>query len=108
MQIAEIRSNNTTIAACDGRLDTGTAAAAEQKLMSLLSQGAVVADFAGVRYVSSAGLRVLLKTAKQAKDTGGRFAVCALQPAVREVFEISGFDRVIKVFGSRAEALSQG
>ncbi|MFL5337530.1 MAG: STAS domain-containing protein [Geminicoccaceae bacterium] len=104
MQIAEIRTDKVIIASCDGRLDTSTAAEAEKKLLSLLKEGALVADFAGVRYVSSAGLRVLLKTAKQAKGVGVGFAVCALQPGVREVFEISGFDKVIKVYATRAEA----
>src|SRR3954454_8422316 len=106
MQIAEIRTNNAIVASCDGRLDTSTAAEAEKKLLSLLNEGALVADLAGVRYISSAGLRVLLKTAKQAKGAGLGFAVCALQPGVREVFEVSGFDKVIKVCASRTEALA--
>jgi anti-anti-sigma factor len=106
MQIAEIKSGAVTIAAFDGRLDTATAAEAEEKLLALLAGGPVVADLEGVRYVSSAGLRVLLKAAKQAKGAGNSFAVCALQPAVREVFEISGFDKIIPAFPTRAEAVA--
>jgi anti-anti-sigma factor len=106
MQITEIKSGAVTVAAFEGRLDTATAATAEAKLLALLAQGAVVADLAEVRYVSSAGLRVLLKAAKQAKTAGQGFSVCGLQPSVREVFEISGFDKIIPAYASRAEALA--
>jgi anti-anti-sigma factor len=106
MQITEIKSGAVTVAAFEGRLDTATAATAEAKLLALLAQGAVVADLSEVRYVSSAGLRVLLKAAKQAKTAGQGFSVCGLQPSVREVFEISGFDKIIPAYASRAEALA--
>ena len=106
MQIAEIKSGAVTVAAFEGRLDTATAAAAEAKLLALLEEGGVIADLEGVRYVSSAGLRVLLKAAKQAKTAGKAFSVCGLQPPVREVFEISGFDKIIPAYGTRAEALA--
>ncbi|WP_426956744.1 STAS domain-containing protein [Muricoccus radiodurans] len=104
MQITEHRAGNATVAALEGRLDTATAPATEEKLLALLDSGPVIADMEGVRYVSSAGLRVLLKTAKQAKNKGTTFSVCALQPAVREVFEISGFDKIIPNHATRAEA----
>ena len=104
MRIARFASQAGMVAQFDGRLDATTAGEAEAALQDLVSQGAVVADLEQVRYVSSAGLRVLLKAAKAAKDVGHRFAVCGLQPAVREVFEISGFDRVITTFANLAEA----
>jgi len=104
MDITETSEGGKTVAVLEGRLDTATAAAAEAKLLALLSQGAVIADLSAVRYVSSAGLRVLLKAAKQAKTAGHAFSVSGLQPAVREVFEISGFDKIIPAFNTRAEA----
>ena len=108
MQIAEHKEGATTVAALDGRLDTATAPATEEKLIALLGTGGVVADLSGVRYVSSAGLRVLLKAAKQARTNGVAFSVCGLQPAVQEVFEISGFDKIIPSHPTRAEALAGG
>ncbi|WP_458096136.1 STAS domain-containing protein [Roseomonas sp. WA12] len=108
MQIAEHREGTTAIAEMEGRLDTATAPATEEKLLSLLDGGGLIADMSGVRYVSSAGLRVLLKAAKQARTRGVAFSVCGLQPAVQEVFEISGFDKIIPLHGTRAEALAAG
>ncbi len=76
-----------TVARFEGRLDAITAAGAETELSAMVAEGPVVADMEQVRYISSAGLRVLLKAAKLAKEKGFRFAVSGLQPAVREVFE---------------------
>ena len=104
MEITETTEGGKTVAILDGRLDTATAAVTETKLLALLEKGGVIADLAEVRYVSSAGLRVLLKAAKQAKATGTSFAVVGLQPPVREVFEISGFDKIIPAYNTRAEA----
>ena len=104
MQMSETEVGRGTVLALDGRLDSVTAPEVEARLLALLARGPVVADLSAVRYVSSAGLRVLLKAAKQARAAESRFAVCALQAAVREVFEVSGFDRIIPALASRDEA----
>lgn len=104
MDITEAQEAGRAVAVLDGRLDTATAAMTEAKLTEMLKRGGLIADLSGVRYVSSAGLRVLLKAAKQAKEGQVPFAVVGLQPPVREVFEISGFDKIIPAFGTRAEA----
>ena len=107
MQITTVKEGSVTIAVLDGRLDSVTAAAAEQTLLGLLEDGDVVADLEMLRYMSSAGLRLLLKAAKAAKGKNVSFSVCGSQPSVQEVFEISGFNKVIPAFASRAEALSR-
>ena len=61
---------------------------------------------AGLGYVSSAGLRILLKAAKQAKGRGTWLALCALHPHVREVFDVSGFSNIFTIFGAREEAMA--
>lgn len=66
----------------------------------------MLVDLDEVRFLSSAGLRVLLRAAKVAKATNRAFALCALRPAVLEVFEISGFDRVLRTFATRDDALA--
>lgn len=107
MQIAETGTEGLTLAKPEGRLDTATAPEVEVRLLSLVATGNVLVDMAEVRFVSSAGLRVLLKAAKAAKAAGRAFAVCGLQPPVQEVFEISGFDRIMQAFAGRDEALAE-
>jgi len=66
-----------------------------------------VIDLAGVEYISSVGLRVLMLASKQAKAQGGSLAVADLQPVVREIFEISRFNLVLEVFPTLREALAK-
>ncbi len=107
MDITESTAGSVKVAALKGRLDTATAPAAEAKLLALLEGGAkLVADMTEVHYVSSAGLRVLLKAAKQAKSAGGAFALAGPQAPVREVLEISGFDKILAIHPTRDAAVA--
>lgn len=99
-------SGALNVATLEGRLDTATAAEAESTLLGLLVAPGLVLEMTKVRYVSSAGLRTLLKLAKEAKAKGCAFSLVALQPAVREVFEISGFDKIIPAYATLAEAVA--
>ena len=92
-----------------GRLDSATAPILEKVLLGLFTApGArVLVDFAALGYVSSAGLRVVLMAAKQARQLKGRLILCSLQPHVAEVFEMSGFARIIDIAGSEAEGLDR-
>lgn len=67
----------------------------------------LVLDFSKVDYISSVGLRVLMLAAKQSREQGGTIVVAALQPVVREIFEISRFNLVFECFPSVREALAK-
>ena len=95
-----------------GRLDFDAAPGFQEALERLLGgagerSAAVIIDGTALEYVSSAGLRAFLLAARAAQRSGIAFALCALQPAVREVFELSGFSRIIPVHTDRASALAQ-
>ena len=91
-----------------GRLDSNTSPAFEAHLLGRVEGPArVVVDFTGLDYISSAGLRVLLMASKKARQGGAKLALCGLQPAVREVFEISGFLSILTVCDDRAQALAR-
>jgi anti-anti-sigma factor len=106
MQICDVGVPNLAVAVLQGRLDTATAPAIEGELLQHLNGSHLVLDMSEVGFVSSAGLRVLLKAAKAAKSSGNGFVLCGLQPAVREVYEISGFDRIIIVHPTRDAAIA--
>ncbi|MFN5512072.1 MAG: STAS domain-containing protein [Burkholderiales bacterium] len=81
-----------------GRLDGSNAPATEKDLLALLeTHSAVDVNLAGLDYVSSAGLRVFLATAKAAKGKGGKVVLVSPKPAVLEVLQISGFDRILEI-----------
>lgn len=69
----------------------------------------VVIDLSDLRYVSSAGLRSFMLAAKRAKAQDGEVVIAGMQSVVREIFEISRFTLLFRVFpdvGSALDALS--
>ena len=90
-----------------GSLDTATAPELERQLPSVLAGGVkdIVFDLAQLKFISSAGLRVVMIGAKQARAAGARLVVAALTPTVREIFEISRFHHVVEIFPTVRDAL---
>jgi anti-anti-sigma factor len=82
-----------------GRLDGFTSAAHEAELRALLAGDVHTLNIqlGQLEYISSAGLRVLLMTAKLAKAKGGSVALVGPSSAVREVLTISGFDKIFEI-----------
>lgn len=64
-------------------------------------------DLADVDYISSAGLRCFMLAEKQTRSQGGTIVVAAMQPVVKEIFEISRFTLVFATFATVREALAQ-
>ena len=67
---------------------------------------AVLFDLSSLEYVSSAGLRCFMLAAKQANAKNSRMAVAAPRPVVAEIFEISRFNMVFRIFPKVPEALA--
>ena len=109
MEITTRTHKDVTLVAFGGHLDSNTSPEAQQALDRILAGGArkVVVDFTALDYISSAGLRVLLGTAKRLRgvEGGGALRLFGLNDTVREVFQISGFSTILAVFGTEAEAL---
>lgn len=91
-----------------GRLDSTSASKFESGVNSLSSgsKTSVVVDMEKLEYISSAGLRAILLLTKAANANGSKLMLCALPSQVKEVFKISGFDKIIPIHGSKAEAIS--
>jgi anti-anti-sigma factor len=68
-------------------------------------QTRLVADLAGVLYTSSAGLRALLATVKQARQGGGDLRLASINPPVLKVLELSGFTTIMKCYDDVASAI---
>lgn len=91
----------------DKQMDTNTSPEAEDMLMKHVNVGEsrIVIDFSKTDYVSSAGLRVILKTALQIQEKGGGFALCNGNEQIVEVLEISGFLDIVKYYSSLEDAV---
>ena len=107
MPISIKTTNDVTVLAFEGKLDTQTSPDAQQQLTQLIEKGGkrFLVNFEKLDYISSAGLRVLLAAAKQLKGIDGELRICSLNEVVGEVFDISGFTTIFQVFGSETDAL---
>ncbi len=97
-----------TVVTLPARVDTTSARDVEAGFNELLDAGArsVIADFGANEYVSSAGLRVFLAVLKFLEKNEGRIVLCAMQPFVDDVFQISGFSELFAIAATREEALA--
>lgn len=112
MELSPRRLADTLVLKPAGRIDHANADAFQTKLMPVLAQCAagkdrLVFDFSDVDYISSAGLRVLMLAAKQAKAQGGTIVMSGLRPLVAEIFDISRFTMVFTIKPSLREALAE-
>lgn len=107
MKISQDERDGVAVVRFEGNLDTNTAPEAQARLDDLVAAGTekVLVDFSELDYISSAGLRVLLATAKKLRSGGGNLRLCSLNETVAEIFEISGFSTIFAVFASEAQAL---
>ena len=107
MNISSREIGDAIVVMVEGNLDTNTSPDAQNYLDQLVDSGSqkILISFESTNYVSSAGLRVVLATAKLLSKNGGDLRLCSLSSTVHDVFEISGFTTILNVFESEKEAI---
>lgn len=95
-----------TVVRVSGELDMDTRPMLEDFLREVVDAGArrVVLDFAGVPFMDSSGLGLLVETLKRLGDTGGRLCLADAQESVRNVLVLSAVDMVLDVYDTVAAA----
>ena len=90
-----------------GDLDTNSSSGAQDTITEIIEGGAtnMLINLKDVGFVSSAGLRILLAAAKKMVSIDGSLRISDLNETVHEVFEISGFISILKVFPTEQAAL---
>lgn len=97
MTIQKTLNGKTVLLALEGRLDTTTAPQLEATLDECIGDCTeLVFDFSGLEYISSAGLRVLLK-AQKLMNTKGSMKITHVDDVIREVFDITGFLDILTI-----------
>lgn len=108
MDITEERDLDMVVFRLNGRLDTSSAPDFDRRIEKSLDTGSkrLIIDCRHLDYITSAGLRVLNKTAKRLKREAGKVVLFAMMDDVREVFEIAGFDTFLPIVATFDEAKS--
>jgi anti-anti-sigma factor len=98
-----VKENSHPCIVPGGRIDALTAPDIQKVFDERVLEGdrIFLVDMARVNYVSSAGLRIFLKTQKELKKVGGEIILFSLAPPVLEVFRVSGFDRLFRMAAGR-------
>jgi anti-anti-sigma factor len=100
IQVTEETKEDWRIVAVTGRADSEAADQLEEALRAAIaSHPKVAADFSKLDYISSAGLRAVIQAARASQAKEATFAVCALSPNVKKVFDMSGLHHILRIQG---------
>src|SRR5260221_3622269 len=104
MHIQEDPQGDILIVTISGQLDTTTAASLESLMLAKIESGdrRILIDGAALRYVNSAGLKVILLAAKRLDAAKGKLMLCALTPNALMIFEMTGFYRIMHIVPTRS------
>ncbi|MCG8349292.1 MAG: STAS domain-containing protein [Chloroflexales bacterium] len=113
MEIAHRRLNRVDILTVTGRVDAASAPKLKQQVETLFGEGRyrIVLDLAGLGYISSPGLRILIEARKRARDwkitdlEGGDIRIANLPPKIKEVFDLTGFTSLFEFYSDTVEAV---
>jgi anti-sigma B factor antagonist len=100
------KEDGNFLVALDGRLDSETYASCEEKLAPILNSStrALTLDMSKLSYISSMGLRVVIKARKAIEVEGGKVLIVNLQPQIAKIFEIAAALPKYQIFKSIREA----
>ena len=100
IQVTEATRAGWQVVGVTGRADAEAADQLEAALRAAIAGHAKVAvDFSALDYISSAGLRAVIQAARASEAREGEFAVCALSPNVKKVFDMSGLHHILHIQG---------
>ena len=101
-------SHSALVLRVSGRINALTANEFEAEALGAAgrSHSNVVMDGAEIVYISSAGLRAVLRVSRTLRSVNRDLHICGLRPHIREVFRIIGFDRVIPIHADVSSAQS--
>jgi anti-sigma B factor antagonist len=108
MQIETRKANSMLVVDMSGRLDSHTAGEAGDR-MTAIAQGGdrkVVLNVEKLDYVSSAGLRIIVRASKLLQTNHGKFTICGATGGVKTVLETAGIHSLLKIYETEADAVA--
>ncbi len=108
MNIGEEKAGSVVVVSIEGNVDGLTAPELEKRVSEIVERGEarVLLDCGKMKYISSAGLRAFLLSARKCQQSDGKLMICALQPDCRLVIETGGFHTIIDCHDTREAALA--
>jgi anti-anti-sigma factor len=109
MDIKKEKIGNFSVLKIKGRIDTIHSTELEAEVNRIFDSGEknLLFNCSEMNYISSSGLRVFLVVQKKAILLSGKLYLCNMQPAIKEIFAISGFSNLFRIFDTQEEALQK-
>ncbi len=107
MQITTRQVYDVLVADMEGKLDSKAAGYGNDELVRIVQSDhdRILINLENLEFVTSAGLRVLLLASKLQKSAGGTLKMCSANDAVKDVLKTCGFDSLISLYPTEAEAI---
>ena len=108
MELRSAQENGVTIVTAVGNIDAMTAGEVTSFMLEQVSAGhyQLVFNMAGVGYLSSAGLRMMVAVLKQARAEKGDLRLAAIDPDVMKVLQMSGFVKILDHYATVGDAVA--
>jgi anti-anti-sigma factor len=108
MEIDTASLDTVTAVAVKGRVDSTTAEKLRDHLSAVIQSGTarLVIDLKEVTYISSAGFRTLLITARSVDNAKGKLALCGIGGEVKRLFDIASFTELFTILPNRDDAVA--
>ena len=98
MNLIKKAAGDALTIALEGRLDTTTSPQLDNEVdVSLEGVKDLTLDFSELAYISSAGLRVLLRAQRKMNGCQGAMRVTGVNDSIMEIFEITGFSEILTI-----------
>ena len=97
MELKIVKENNEHVVFIEGRVDTASATELEDQVKLLYDVPSLIFDCTNLEYISSSGLRVILKSYKTMASQGSTFILRHLTKEVRSVIDLTGFSRILTI-----------
>jgi len=106
LSIATDNAQGVSVMTVKGRVDSETAPELDGALSKLLNENKnkIVLDLQGVDYLSSAGLRTMVKTLKDAQKSGGDVRLAAVSQPIEVILRTVGMLQMFKMYATNEEA----
>jgi len=108
MEIDTATHDTVTSVAVKGRVDSTTADKLRDHLTEVIRAGSarLVIDLKEVTYISSAGFRTLLITARSVENAKGKLALCGVGGEIKRLFDIASFTELFTILPNRDDAVA--
>jgi len=107
MNLTKKKIEGFCVISIEGRIDTTNFNAFEKEVAETIDGGEtkIVFNCSQMNYISSSGLRVFLIAQKRLTGLNGKLHLCEMQPTIKEIFDISGFSSIFKIYTAEKDAL---